>query len=360
MRGLDSNQQHFFSYVSPDSRVPKDHPLRPIRRMVDKALEDLWRLFSDIYSHTGRPSIAPEQLFRALLLQVLYSIRSERLLMEQLDYNLLFRWFVGLSMDDPVWDHSSFSKNRERLLNTETARMFFQSIRSQAQAAELLSDEHFSVDGTLLEAWASMKSFKPKDGAGPSDAGSAKNPEVDFRGDSRKNSTHASVTDPDVRLYKKAKGAEAKLAYMGHVLMENRNGLVVDTELTVASGTAERESAEEMIARIPGNDRITLGADKAYDTQEFVETLRQFNITPHVAQKSRGSAIDRRTTRHVGYGISQRVRKRIEEVFGWLKTIGTLQKLRHRGKERVDWIFTFATAAYNMVRMRNIELQETG
>jgi len=360
MRGPDSNQQHFFSYVSPNSRVPKDHPLRSIRRMVDKALEDLWRLFSDTYSHTGRPSIAPEQLFRALLLQVLYSIRSERLLMEQLDYNLLFRWFVGLSMDDPVWDHSSFSKNRERLLNTETARLFFQSIRSQAKAAELLSDEHFSVDGTLLEAWASMKSFKPKDGSGPSDAGCGKNPEVDFRGDIRKNSTHASVTDPDARLYKKAKGAEAKLAYMGHVLMENRNGLVVDTELTVANGTAEREAAEQMITRIPGNDRITLGADKAYDTQEFVETLRRFNVTPHVTQKSRGSAIDKRTTRHVGYAISLRARKRIEEVFGWLKTIGTLQKLRHRGKERVDWIFTFATAAYNMVRMRNIELQETG
>jgi len=360
MRGPDSNQQHFFSYVSPDSRVPKNHPLRPIRRMVDQALSELWSLFSDIYSHTGRPSVAPEQLFRALLLQVLYSIRSERLLMEQLDYNLLFRWFVGLSMDEPVWDHSSFSKNRERLLNTETSRLFFQSIRRQAQAAGLLSDEHFSVDGTLLEAWASMKSFKAKDGSGPSHAGSGKNPEVNFRGDSRKNSTHASVTDPDARLYKKAKGAEAKLAYMGHVLMENRHGLVVDTALSFASGTAEREAAEEMIARIPGNDRVTVGADKAYDTQEFVETLRQHNITPHVAQKSRGSALDRRTTRHVGYAISQRARKRIEEVFGWLKMIGTLQKLRHRGKERVAWIFTFATAAYNMVRMRNIELQETG
>lgn len=360
MRGPDSNQQQFFSYVSPDSRVPRDHPLRPIRRMVDQALKELWSLFSDIYSHTGRPSIAPEQLFRALLLQVLYSIRSERLLMEQLDYNLLFRWFVGLAMDDPVWDHSSFSKNRERLLNTDTARLFFQSIRSQAKAAGILSDEHFSVDGTLLEAWASMKSFKPKDGSGPGDPGCGKNPEVDFRGASRKNSTHASVTDPDARLYKKARGAEAKLAYMGHVLMENRNGLVVDTALSLASGTAEREAAEEMITRIPGNSRATVGADRAYDTQEFVETLRQHNITPHVTQKSRGSAIDRRTTRHVGYAISQRARKRIEEVFGWLKIIGTLQKLRHRGKERVEWIFTFATAAYNMVRMRNIELQETG
>lgn len=360
MRGTDSNQQRFFSYVSPDCRVPKDHPLRPIRRMVDQALKELWSLFSDIYSHTGRPSIAPEQLFRALLLQVLYSIRSERLLMEQLDYNLLFRWFVGLSMDDAVWDHSSFSKNRERLLNTESAQLFFQSIRSQAKAAGLLSDEHFSVDGTLLEAWASMKSFKPKDGSGPSGADCGRNPKVDFRGESRKNSTHASVTDPDARLYKKAKGAEAKLAYMGHVLMENRNGLVVDTELSLASGTAERQAAEEMIARIPGNNRITVGADKAYDTQEFVETLRQHNITPHVAQKSRGSAIDKRTSRHVGYAISQRARKRIEEVFGWLKIVGTLKKLRHRGKERVDWIFTFATAAYNMVRMRNIELQGAG
>jgi IS5 family transposase len=281
------------------------------------------------------------------------------LLMEQLDYNLLFRWFVGLSMDDPVWDHSSFSKNRERLLNTETARLFFQSIRSQAKAAGILSDEHFSVDGTLLEAWASMKSFKSKDGSGPSGADSGRSPEVDFRGESRKNRTHASVTDPDARLYKKAKGAEAKLAYMGHVLMENRNGLVVDTELSLASGTAEREAAEEMVTRIPGNKRVTVGADKAYDTQEFVETLRQHNVTPHIAQKSRGSAIDKRTSRHVGYAISQRARKRIEEVFGWLKMVGTLKKLRHRGKERVDWIFTFAAAAYNMVRMRNIELRGT-
>jgi len=358
MRGQDSNQQHFFSYVSPDARVPKDHPLRPIRRMVDQALKQLWGLFSDIYSHTGRPSIAPEQLFRALVLQVLYTIRSERLLMEQLDYNLLFRWFVGLSMDDPVWDHSSFSKNRDRLLNTETARRFFQSIRDQAQAAGLLSDEHFSVDGTLLEAWASMKSFKPKDGIGPDCGG--KNPEVDFRGERRKNSTHASTTDGDARLCKKAPGAEAKLAYMGHVLMENRHGLAVDAQLTLSSGTAEREAAEEMVSRVPGNHRITVGADKAYDTQDFVERLRSYTVTPHVAQKDRGSAIDQRTTRHAGYSLSQRARKRVEEIFGWLKTVGTLHKLKHRGRERVGWIFTLATATYNMVRMRNIELQGAG
>lgn len=354
----DSNKQHFFSYVSPDARVPKDHPLRPIRRMVDQALTDLWELFSDIYSHTGRPSIAPEQLFRALVLQVLYTIRSERLLMEQLDYNLLFRWFVGLSMDDPVWDHSTFSKNRDRLLNMESARRFFQSIRDQAQAAGLLSDEHFSVDGTLLEAWASMKSFKPKDGSGPSTGG--KNPEVDFRGDRRTNSTHSSQTDADARLYKKARGAQAKLSYMGHVLMENRHGLAVDAALSLASGTAEREAAAEMVTRLPGNHRITVGADKAYDTHDFIDTLRAYRATAHVAQNGRGSAIDRRTTRHAGYSLSQCKRKRVEEIFGWLKTIGTLHKLKYRGRERVSWIFTLATATYNMVRMRNIELQGVG
>jgi transposase len=326
--------------------------------MVDQALKDLWELFSDIYSHTGRPSIAPEQLFRALVLQVLYTIRSERLLMEQLDYNLLFRWFVGLSMDDPVWDHSTFSKNRDRLLNTESARRFFQSIRDQAQAAGLLSDEHFSVDGTLLEAWASMKSFKPKDGSGPSTGG--KNPEVDFRGERRTNSTHASQTDADARLCKKARGAQAKLSYMGHVLMENRHGLAVDATLSLASGTAEREAAAEMVTRLPGNHRITVGADKAYDTHDFVDTLRAYKATAHVAQSGRGSAIDRRTTRHAGYSLSQRKRKRVEEIFGWLKTIGTLRKLKYRGRERVSWIFTLATATYNMVRMRNIELQGVG
>jgi len=307
MRGPDSNQQHFFSYVSPDSRVPKDHPLRPIRRMVDKALEDLWRLFSDTYSHTGRPSIAPEQLFRALLLQVLYSIRSERLLMEQLDYNLLFRWFVGLSMDDPVWDHSSFSKNRERLLNTETARLFFQSIRSQAKAAELLSDEHFSVDGTLLEAWASMKSFVAKDGSGDPPSG-GRNGERDFHGEKRRNETHASTTEPEAKLYKKGKGKEAKLSYIGNVMAENRNGFVVEAELRHVSGSVEREAAAMIVRHSPGAQRITVGADKGFDTADFVADMRAFNVTPHVAQNmtARRSAIDGRTTRHSGYEISQR------------------------------------------------------
>ena len=360
MRGQEKNQQTQFSYISPEQRVPKDHPLRSIRQMVDNALKEMHHSFSGQYSETGRPSIPPEQLLRALLLQIFYTIRSERLLMEQLHYNLLFRWFVGLSLDDAVWDHSSFSKNQERLLNSDMATRFFQSIRDQARQKKLLSDEHFTVDGTLLDAWASMKSFKPKDSDDKPDSSQdnqGRNPTVDFRGQKRTNDTHASATDPDARLYKKAKGQPAKLCYMGHALMENRNGLVVDTMVTITSGTAEREAAVMMLDQVPGRSRITVGADKGYDCKEFIEDCRDLNATPHVARNERGSAIDVRTTRHEGYGISLRIRKRVEEVFGWLKTIGCLGKLHHRGCNRVDAIFSFATAAYNLIRIRNLITQ---
>ena len=358
MRGSDQQQHRMFSYISPEQRVPQDHPLRPIREMVNTALAELSPLFEEIYSHTGRPSIPPEQLLRALLIQILYSIRSERLLVEQLDYNLLFRWFVGLSMDDSVWNHSVYSKNRDRLLDSDVAAAFFQSVYTQAEASALLSDEHFTVDGTLIEAWASLKSFRPKDSdsSKPPESGSGRNPEVNFRGQKRKNDTHASSTDPEARLYKKGKGKEAKLTYMGHVLMENRNGLAVDTRLTLATGTAEREAAISMVEDVPGAHRITIGADKGYDCADFVKQLRELTATPHVAQKKEGSAIDGRTITHPGYAASQRIRKRVEEIFGWLKTVGFLSKTRHRGRERVNWVFTFAIAAYNLVRMRNLGL----
>lgn len=354
MRGDDEQQAGMFSYLSPEERVPQDHPLRAIRRLVDRVLVELSPDFDRLYAKVGRPSVAPEKLLRALLLQVLYTIRSERLLMEQLDYNLLFRWFVGLNMDDRVWDPTTFSKNRERLLRGEIAQRFFAQALGEAQA--LLSDEHFTVDSTLIEAWASLKSFKPKDHADeppPDDPG---NPTVNFRGEARSNSTHASTTDPQARLYRKGPGREAKLCYMGHVLMENRHGLVVDAQVTQATGTADREAALEMVARLPRTHRVTVGADKAYDTHDFVAALRDLESTPHVAQHTsgRGSAIDARTTRHPGYAISQWKRKRVEEVFGWLKTIGLLHKVRHKGEDRVNWIFVFATAVYNLVRVRNL------
>jgi transposase len=356
MRGSQKQQDSLFSYVSLEKRIPKNHPLRPIRKMVNKAFEEMSEKFSELYSHTGRPSIAPEYLLRAALLQIFYSIRSERLLMEQLDYNLLFRWFVGLKMDDPVWNHSVFSKNRDRLLNTEIAALFFAAIRNQAAKKKLISDEHFTVDGTLLEAWASMKSFRPKDSDDndPSGNGSGKNPTVNFRGQKRKNDTHRSVTDPEARLYKKARGQQAKLCYLGHALMENRNGLVVDTRVTLANGTAERKAAIQMIEKIPGKHRITIGADKGYDSTDFVEQIRFFNATAHVSQNGRGSAIDGRTTRHEGYNVSLKIRKRVEEIFGWMKTIGCLGKLRHRGRKRIQGIFTLSAAAYNLIRIRNL------
>ena len=354
MRRPDQDQTGMFSYVSPETRVPHDHPLRPIRRMVDQALRDLSPLFQRMYAYGGRPSIPPEQLLRALLLQVFYSIRSERLLVEQLDYNLLFRWFVGLSPDAPVWNHSTFSKNRERLLTADVAAAFFNQIRQQAEAADLLSDEHFSVDGTLLAAWASLKSFRPKDSDEMPPTDGTRNPTVDFHGESRSNVTHASTTDPDSRLYRKGPGQASDLVFMGHVLMENRNGLAVEASVTAATGTAERDAAPDLLAQIPGSHRITVGADKAYDTADFVADVRQIRCTPHVAQKNRGTAIDGRTTRQAGYQVSLTIRKRVEEIFGWLKTIGGCRQLLHRGLPRVGWQFTFALAAYNLIRIRNL------
>jgi len=361
MRGTDKKQEPMFSYISAEKRVPQDHPLRAIRKMVDVILKDLSPLFETLYSNTGRPSIAPEKLLRTLLLQVLYTVRSERLLMEQLDYNLLFRWFVGLSMDDPIWDATVFSKNRDRLLEGDIARAFFERVLCHARAQHLLSDEHFTVDGTLIEAWAGQKSFKKKGIRSGNPTDDPGNPTVDFKGEKRTNQTHQSTTDPQARLYKKAKGKESKLCYLGHVMMENRNGLAVNASITKASGTAEREAAKAMMGELPGKKRITVGADKAYDTKEFVAQARGMNVTPHLAQnkKNRSSAIDNRTTRHAGYSVSQRKRKRVEEIFGWMKTVGMLRKTRHRGVDRVGWMFTFGVAVYNLVRMRNMMLATT-
>jgi transposase len=345
-----------FSYLSPEERVPAKHPLRPIRLLVDDALKSLSADFSRLYSAHGRPSIPPEKLLRALLLQVLYTVRSERMLMEQLEYNLLFRWFVGLNMDEAVWVPTVFTKNRDRLLEGDVAEKFFQLVLIQARVVDLISDEHFSVDGTLIEAWASHKSFQRKDQPTPppEDPG---NPTVDFHGEKRSNDTHESTTDPDARLARKSGGHEAKLAYCGNVMIENRNGLVVDTELLQCNGTAERDAAMLMVERVEGTERITVAADKAYDTKDFVSEMRGMDVTPHVSQNTKrpgGSAIDGRTTRHEGYQVSQRKRKRIEEVFGWIKTVGTLRKTRHRGLETVRWVFTFTATAYNLVRMRNL------
>jgi transposase len=355
MRGTDRQTGKLFSYASPDSLVPRDHPLRAIRLLVNAALERLSADLSAIYAPTGRPSIAPEKLLRALLLQALYSVRSERQLMEQISYNMLFRWFVGLAMDAPVWDVTVFTKNRDRLLEGDIARGFLLAVLADPQVRPLLSTEHFSVDGTLIEAWASMKSFRPKDGSGEP-PGPGRNGERDFRGEKRCNETHASTTDPDARLFKKAAGQASRLCHMGNALMENRNGLVVDATLTTATGTAEREAATAMVEDLPAGGRITLGGDKAYDTQDFVAEMRRLGVTPHVSQNTKGrrSAIDGRTTRHVGYAVSVRVRKRIEEVFGWIKTVGSLRKTRHRGTARVGWMFTFVAAAYNLVRIPKI------
>jgi len=356
MRGTDTQQSSMFSYLSPEERVPAKHPLRPIRLLVDDALKSLSADFSRLYSAYGRPSIPPEKLLRALLLQVLYTVRSERMLMEQLEYNLLFRWFVGLNMDEAVWVPTVFTKNRDRLLEGDVAEKFFQLVLTQARVVDLISDEHFSVDGTLIEAWASHKSFQRKDEPTPppEDPG---NPTVDFHGEKRSNDTHESTTDPDARLARKSGGHEAKLAYCGNVMIENRNGLVVDTELLQCNGTAERDAAMLMVERVEGTERITVAADKAYDTKDFVSEMRGMDVTPHVSQNTKrpgGSAIDGRTTRHEGYQVSQRKRKRIEEVFGWIKTVGTLRKTRHRGLETVRWVFTFTATAYNLVRMRNL------
>ncbi len=356
MRGQDSSQDSFFSYGSLEEKIPQTHPLRPIRAVVDEALKGLSRHFSRLYAPGGRPSIPPEKLLRGLLLMVLYSIRSERRLIEELEYNLLYRWFVGLGMDESVWDATTFSKNRERFIDGEVARRFFQQVLREAKQRDLVSEEHFSVDGTLIEAWASLKSFRPKDDSSqpPEDPGNAT---VNFRGERRSNETHQSQTDPEARLARKGDGKEAKLSYCGSVLIENRHGLVVDTELLHATGTAERDAAMMMAERIDGVQRVTLAGDKNYDTRDFVRELRHMNITPHVAQNSArngGSAIDSRTTRHAGYAVSQQRRKVVEEFFGWLKTVAGQRKTRYRGVWRVGWIFTFAAAAYNLVRMRTL------
>jgi transposase len=364
MRGEDIQQQEMFSYGSLEERVPADHPLRSIRAMVDDALKALDARFNEIYETDGRKSIPPERLLRGLLIQMLYSVRSERMLMEQLQYNLLFRWFVGLSADEPVWHPTVFTKNRDRLLEGAVAEEFFTLIVNQARAKRLLSDEHFTVDGTLIEAWAGQKSFQPKRKSDeisklppPKDPGS--NPTIDFRKQKRSNETHESITDPLARLFKKSKGSEAKLGYLGHIITDNRHGLVSDVRLTLATGTAERVAAVEMLGQKAAGKRITLGGDRGYDTGEFVGKLRELQVTPHVAQNdtNRRSAIDGRTTRHEGYALSQRKRKRVEEVFGWIKTVALQRKTRFRGLERVGWMFTFAAAAYNLVRMRNLTLQ---
>jgi transposase len=353
MRGADHQQGGMFSYISAERRVPEDHPLRAIRPMVDVALRNMGPQFDAMYAKVGRPSIAPEKLLRALLLQVLYTVRSERMLMEQLNYNLLFRWFVGMNIDDPVWDVTVFTKNRERLFAAGVANTLFAEVLAQARRRALLSSEHFTVDGTLIEAWAGHKSFKRKDGSDQQPPDDPGNPTVDFHGERRSNDTHQSTTDPDARLARKGAGKEAKLSYAGHVLMENRNGLAVNACVTLAEGRAEVEAAVAMVEEIPGQHRVTLGGDKAYDTKEFVQEMRDHQVTPHVALKAT-TIIDARTTRHPGYAISQQKRKRVEEIFGWLKTVGGLRKTRHRGVERVGWMFTFALAAYNLVRLRNL------
>ena len=386
MRGTDEASESLFSYVDLEERIPAGHPLHKIRQIVNDALTSLDAEFDALYTDFGRPSIAPERLIRASLLQILFSIRSERQLMEQMDYNLLFRWFVGLGIDDPVWVPTVFSKNRDRLLTTDMSRKVMAAILAHPQVKPLLSDEHFSVDGTLVKAWASMKSFQPKEGTAPPqnddpsgppsppadetspDTDQAqqtetqpmtdtprqtRNPEVNFRGQKRSNATHASVTDPDARLYKKAPGAAAMLCFMGHTLMENRNGFVVQAELTHADGHGERKAALEMINRhSPGSTRrLTLGADKGYDSADFVADLRRMVVTPHVAQKARHSAIDGRTTRHLGYALSQRRRKKIEEPFGWAKTVGGMSQTVHRGLDRVCAQFTMTMAACNLARL---------
>jgi len=353
MRGDDRQTAALFSYLSPEERIPPDHPLRSIRRLTDAIFDQLSPRFDRMYSEIGRPSIPPEKLLRALLLQMLYTVRSERLLMEQLQYNLLFRWFVGLSMDDPVWVPTVFSKNRDRLLEGDIAAAFFDAVVDQAKTAGLLSDEHFTVDGTQLEAWASLKSFRRRGAPAPDPPDDPGNPTVNFRGEKRSNKTHESTTDRDAQLYKKADGQKSVLAYLGHLLQENRYGLIVNVCATAATGTAEREAALIMLSPRQRHDR-TLGGDKNYDVASFVEATRTLNVTPHVAQKVQFTAIDGRTTRHPGYLISQRKRKLVEQAFGWMKTIGLLRKLRHRGGERVDWIMTFTAAAYNLVRLRTL------
>jgi transposase len=358
MQGTDQRSGSLFSYVDIEARVPAGHPLRRIRDLTNGALARLDKKFAGLYATEGRPSIPPERLLRASLLQLFYSIRSERQLMERMDFDLLFRWFVGLGIDEPVWDHSVFSKNRDRLLTTEIAQDFLAALLAEPRVKRLLSHEHFSVDGTLLKAWASMKSFRPKDGSGnPPEGG--RNGEQDFRGEKRSNETHESTTDPDARLYRKGNGHESRLCYMAHAIMENRNGLAVCGEVTHATGTAEREAALAWLDERHSRRRITLGGDKAYDVFDFVKALKERNVTPHIAIDGnirwngipRKTAVDRRTTRHAGYSISQCIRKRIEEIFGWTKSIGGLAQLKVRGLEKANAVFLFALAAYDLIRL---------
>jgi transposase len=362
MRGSDERSGSLFSYVDLEARVRRDHPLRTIREIANAALADLTREFAELYPlQLGRPSIPPERLLRAMLLQAFYGIRSERQLMERMEFDLLFRWFVGLGVDDPAWNHSSFSKNRDRLLEGEIAAKFLSAVVAQPQVKRLLSSDHFSVDGTLLEAWASIKSFRRKDGGDNDGAGPGRNAERNFHKDKRSNETHRSITDPEARLYRKGDGQPARLCYMGHALMENRNGLAVGGIATLATGTAEREAALALIERARGSARrrLTLGADKAYDVADFVAALRARSVSPHIAidghvrvtGKPRKTSVDRRVTRHAGYAISQRCRKRIEEVFGWVKSSARLAKVKLRGRRRVDAAFTLALAAYNLIRL---------
>jgi len=357
MRGFEQQSDALFVYLSPESFVPRDHPLRPIRQMVDTALDNLSPVFSQMYSHTGRPSIPPERLLKAMLLQVLYSIPSNVKLVEQIHFSILFRWFLGLGLNEPVWDNSSFSTNQERLIETDIATRFLAEVLEQAKRSKLLSAEHFSVDGTLIQAWASLKSFKAYDD--DQEPPSGKNPERDFKGSKLSNETHASTTDPEAKLYRKSINQEPRLSFAAHLLTENRNGLVVMSSVTEADGYAERETAKAMIGKIaPRKRRVTVGADKNYDTFGFAKAMRELNVTPHVTQnttkKGRRSSIDGRTTRHSGYAISQKFRKRIEEVFGWLKTVGLFRKTRYRGVRKINWHFTLAVVAYNLVRMRNL------
>jgi transposase len=350
MRGDDQQlQKGMFSYVALEDRIPADHPLRGVRKLVDAVLAGMSQDFEGLYSQVGRASIAPERLLRVLLLQVFYSVRSERLLMEQLNYNLLFRWFVGLEIDDAVWNHAVFSKNRDRLLNQDLAQKFFAHVKQQA--AGLMSDEHFTVDGTLIEAWAGQKSFRRKDDGGSGSGG-------DFHGESRRNQTHVSSTDPEARLYKKSAGQEAKLSYLGHTLVENRNGLIAAAMTTQADGRAERDAALLMLHELTKkrSGRITTGADKAYDTRDFVDTVRELGVTPHVARRQHG-AIDERTSRHPGYAISLSKRWLVEKPFGWLKQIGSLKKVKLRGLAKVDWLFVFSCAAFNLIRIPKLRAQ---
>jgi transposase len=357
MRGTDTKQASMLSLLTPEKRVPAKHPLRVVKQMAEAALAEMSPLFDAMYSTVGRCSIPPERLLKASLLMAFYTVRSERLFCEQLDYNILFRWFLDMNMEEPSFDHSTFSKNRERLIAHEVAKEFFLTIVAQARAAGLMSDDHFTVDGTLIEAWASLKSFRKKDEKPgerppPDDPG---NPTVDFHKEKRSNATHESTTDPDAKLARKGKGKEAKLSYSQHALMENRHGLLVDLRIAEANGTAERDLALEMVGdRLPGTKRITLGGDKGYDTKDFVEECGWRNVTPHVAQnitETRGSAIDDRTTRHPGYSISQRIRKRVEEIFGWTKTVANFRRTRFKGRERTELASYFVGAAYNLLRM---------